>query len=240
MFGETFAYGLRLMTHVEFWISILLYCFVLGIFYLAVGYSMKRNEEKHGSAFVAFITKLFRGPLLQAIIGGIFLIELIPILSGGEDFASPEFLLIHWWSIAKAGVISTAVVFILSVIPFIRDQIIKVPGTTLFLQGTIIFHLLANETLTDIVKQEDANAVVLPSFTATVGLLLLLIVLLYIVSRFISFLLIKLKILDEYAIKRHTFLIGNFVGVFPAIFSLCIYCAYIRLLVIDVATKSLS
>lgn len=239
MFGEALVYGLRLMTHLEFWGSIFLYCVVLGTFYLAVSYSKKRNEQRRTSVTVGFFTTLFSGILLQAVIAGLFLIELLPILSGSDNFTGPEFLLVNWWAIAKAGVISSAVVFLLSYIPFIKTHITKAPGTMFFLQGTIIFHMLAHYTLTDIVNQPDPNAIILPSITATAGILLLLIIAVYIVSRLIGFILIKVKILDEYAIKRHTFLIGNFVGVLPAIFCLCIYCAYIRLLVIEAATKSI-
>lgn len=233
MFWKAIADGLGQMTHWEIWVSILVYGIVIILFFFALGYTMMKNEDSGGVQTAGCLTTMIGGPLVQGILVAFLVTALLPILIGGDDFTPMEFVSEYWWSITKAGLLSMLITFLLTLVPLIGDFISKTPGTAIFVQGAIVFHMLANKALGAVLSQSGAKASLFPGFWVTIGFVLLSIIIVYIVSIIIIGTLMQLKVMDEYSTERYGFLIGNFVGVIPGILCLCIYCAYIRLTLIE-------
>ncbi len=132
----------------------------------------------------------------------------------------------------KAGLWSMLITIILTLIPIMGKFISDTPGTAIFVQGAIVFKLLANQVLDEVFKTLHSNANVFPSFWASFGFLVFSIVIVYMITVGLILLLTRLNIIDEYAMESMGFVIGNFIGVLPGVLCLCIYTSYIRLTIL--------
>lgn len=233
MFWKAITEGLSQMTHWEIWISIFIYGLIFGLFYFTVGYAMLTKEDSKGVQAAGCLTSIVGGPVIQGILVAFTVTALLPILAGGEDFIPFDLISANWWPVTKAGLISIVVTILLTFIPLLGDFISKTPGTAIFVQGAIVFHMLANNVLSEILKQSNSNANIFPGFWVSIGFVILSIIIFYIVFFIVVFILIKLKIIDDYSVEKYSFLIGNFIGLIPGILCLFLYCSYIRLTILE-------
>lgn len=233
MFWKAITTGLAQMAHWEIWVSSILYGLIFLLFYFALGYTMMKNEDSRGAQTAGCLTTMIGGPVLQGVLVSFLVSALLPILMGGDDFTPMNFITEYWWSITKAGVVSIIITLLLTIIPVIGDLIAKAPGTAIFVQGAIVFHMMANKALSTILEQTGVKASLFPGFWVTIGFVILSVVIVYVVSFLVILALMQLKLWDEYSSKKYGFIFGNFIGVIPGILCLCIYCSYISLTLIE-------
>ncbi len=233
MFWKSIAEGTAmLLTHWEIWAGIFLFGIIFISYFLLLGLVLTKNEGKGGVQLVGCLTHIIAGPALQGILVAFLVTAILPILCGGHDFIPFSFLTEYWWQIMKAGLWSMLITIILTLIPIMGKFISDTPGTAIFVQGAIVFKLLANQVLDEVFKTLHSNANVFPSFWASFGFLVFSIVIVYMITVGLILLLTRLNIIDEYAMESMGFVIGNFIGVLPGVLCLCIYTSYIRLTIL--------
>jgi hypothetical protein len=237
MFWNAILDGLIQMRHWEIWVSIIFFGTCITLFYFTIGIAMMKYERNEKVQVAGCLTAGVGAPVVQGILVALMVTALFPILMGQTDFAPFSLIREFWWQIAKAGIISIGITIIFTFIPFLGDFIEKMPGTAVFVQGAILFHMLASSTLTDIVNQAGVKLTLWPGFWVSIGFVFLSVIIAYIFTLIVYQLLLKLDIIDGYWLDRNAGWISNFVGVIPGILCLCIYCAYVRLTIVD-AIKS--
>ena len=87
---------------------------------------------------------------------------MLPILLGGVIFCRLIFLTSNWLRIAKAGAISLLITLIFSLIPLLGFLIAHVPGIAFFVQGAVVFHLLSNRVLREVLNVHGVKTNLLP------------------------------------------------------------------------------
>jgi hypothetical protein len=189
---------------------------------------MSAGEDKGGVQMAGCLTHLIAGQALQGILVAFMVTSILPILCGGHDFIPLSFLADNWWAITKAGLISIGITLLSSLIPVVGHFISETPGTSIFVQGVIVFLMLANKVLSEVLDKLNSHAVIFPGFWTSVGFLILSIGIVYLVSFGLILLLTSLKIINDNAMETMGFVIGNFIGVLPGVLCLCIYCSYVR------------
>lgn len=237
MFWKSIANGIGvLFTHWELWVGILLYVFIFLAYFIIFGLVLSKNEDKSGAQMTGCLTQMLTGPLLQGLLVAFLVTLILPILLGGNDFMPISFIGEYWWPITKAGLISIGITVLLTFLPIIGRFISDTPGTAIFIQGAIVFHLLANSVLYETLETLNSNANIFPGFWVTIGFLILSIAIVYVFS--IGILALLSSFISEYTMESFGFVIGNFIGVIPGILTLCIYSSYIKLTLINIATSS--
>jgi hypothetical protein len=236
MFWTSIADGIgMLFSHWEIWVGILIYGTIFLTYFLLFGLALSAGGDNGGVQMAGCLTHLIAGPALQGILVSFLVTAILPILCGGDDFIPLSFLTENWWAITKAGLISIGITLLLSLIPIVGSFISNTPGTSIFVQGVIVFQMLANKVLFEVLDKINPNADIFPGFWTSVGFLILSIVIVYIVSIGLILLLTQLRIISEHSMESMGFVIGNFIGVLPGILCLCIYCSYIRLTFLNIA-----
>jgi len=235
MFWKSIADGIGILfTHWEIWVSILLYGLIFLSYFFLFGLVLLKNEDRGGVQIAGCLTNMIAGPALQGILVAFMVTAILPILCGGHDFIPFSFLTEYWWEITKVGLWSMLITILLTLIPIVGKFILDIPGTAIFVQGAIVFKILANQVLDEVLNTLNSNANLFPGFWASVGFLILSIVIVYVITIGLILLLTKLNIINEYAMESMGFVIGNFIGVLPGVLCLCIYTSYIRLTILNI------
>lgn len=238
MFWKSIFQGIEvLFTHWEIWVGILLYGSIFFAYFLIFGLLLSKNEDSAGTQATGCLTHMFAGPLLQGLLVAFLVTLILPILMGGDNIIQLSFIGQYWWPIAKAGLISMGITLLLTFLPIIGKFIAETPGTAIFIQGVIVFHMLVNSVIYDTLNSINSEANIFPGFWTTIGFLILSILLIYLFS--ILILSILSKFIDEYTLESYGFIIGNFIGVIPGILTLCIYSSYVVLSINNIALSTL-
>ena len=162
---------------------------------------------------------------------------LLPILIGLDGFSPIDFFQGNWWPVTKAGIIVIAITLIVSFIPIVGNFITKLPGTAIFFQGAIVFHLLSNSALKALLYESSLSISLFPGLWTSLGFVLFSIFTVFIfgllLSAVIKTILSKLKILDNYSDQSIDWVIAHFAGIITGLLCLSIYCSYIKLTIIE-------
>jgi hypothetical protein len=232
MFWTSITDGIgTLFTHWEIWVSILIYGLIFLTYFILFGLAMSAGEDKGGVQMAGCLTHMITGTALQGMLVAFMVTSILPILCGGHDFIPLSFLADNWWAITKTGLISIGITLLLSLIPVVGHFISNTPGTSIFVQGVIVFQMLANKVLSEVLDNLNSNADIFPGFWTSVGFLILSIVIVYLVSFGLIILLTSLKIINKNAMVT----MGFVISVLPGVLCLCIYCSYVRLTILHIA-----
>ncbi|MFN4299674.1 MAG: hypothetical protein ACK4EX_08105 [Thermaurantimonas sp.] len=235
MFWTSIVDGIGMFfSHWEIWVGILIYGTIFLTYFLLFGFALSKGGDNRGVEMAGCLIHLIAGPALQGILVSFLVTAIFPILCGGDDFISLSFLTENWWAITKAGLISICITLLLSSTPFVDSFIYSTPGTSIFVQGVIVFRMLANKVLFEVLDKINPNADIFLGFWTLVGLLILSFVIHFIISSGLMLLLINLEIISSDPMESMDFVIDNIIGVFPGILCLCIYCSFIRLTFLNI------
>ncbi len=237
MFWRAIAKGFGQMGHWEIWVSILLFVLIYSLYYSRLNSKINESaDDTNGQPPGLLKTALF-GIVLQGLLVTIMVSALLPILIGLDGFSPIEFFQQNWLLIVKSGFVSIAITFILSFIPIVGNFITKLPGTAIFFQGIIVFHMLSNPALRALLYGSNLSKSLFPGIWASLGFVLFSIIAVFIFGFFISTIikgiLSKLNVFDNLSEQKCDLIIAHFAGIIIGILCLCIYSSYIRLTIID-------
>jgi hypothetical protein len=237
MFWTSITDGIGILfSHWEIWIGILIYGTIFVTYSILFRLGLSSGGANGGTQVAGSLTHLIVGPALQGILVSFLVTAILPILWGGEEIIPLSFLTENWWAITKAGLISIVITILISLIPIVGSFISNTPGTTIFVQGVIVFHMLADKMLFEVLVKISPSSEILPDFWTSIGFLIFSIVIANLVPMGLIMLLFLLRIINDNSMESMLLVVGNFIGVIPGILCLCIYSSYIRLTILNITS----
>lgn len=228
MFLTAIADGVGMFfSHWEIWVGCFVYGSIFILYYFMLRFVLRAGGENRGVQMAGCVTNLFGGLALQGIAVSFFVTAILPILYGGDGYISHTFLIDNWWMISKTGLMSICAVIIFSLVPILNIFSSQAPGSITFVQGVLVFHVLTRNVTSEMMQERSPSAIVFPGFWTFIGFLILSTVIVYAVSIAIIDIMERLRLIDDESFETMGFEIGNFVGVFPGLLCICIYCSYV-------------
>lgn len=171
MFWNSILGGIYGLSYSQFWMAAALYAIVMFAFLLITSIA---SESKYSSICVtSHILFLVGGTILQGIMMSLLVAYLTPFLFLGSSESSINWIFLNIESIIKIGVISIVIVIVLGIVPIIGSIIASSPGIQTFLHGVIIFRLLSEVTVNQLLSEAGVQADIYPGFWDSIGFLII-------------------------------------------------------------------
>jgi hypothetical protein len=227
MFRESIIQGISALALWQVWVAAIIYVFIeLGFLLLTFG-SAKADinplGRKKGSGCLFY---MFGGNLLHGVLMGLMVVFLLPIMLGGSSFLPLSAAGELAFPAVKAGIVAVIAVTLLCFIPIAGRFISRSQGLQAFIEGVIIFRILAGRYDDDILDAA-ASGTVYPGVLSSLAYLLISTAFVYAILYGFNFLSIVLR--NERFKKLISEVIGPALGVLGGIIPLFMYSAFVSL-----------
>ena len=226
MFWISIIKGLAILGHWQIWLAAVLYMVVNYAFLMIVA-TISGTDEAGGRMATGCLLHMIAGTVLHAILMGLIVAFLLPILLGGHSTASIPNIIAVFWPIMKAGLIAFVAVLLLSIFPLVGAFIAYSPGIQAFLAGVIIFRLLSGYAIEEILAAANVRGSVYPGFWASIGFLIIAGVFVRIIMLGLAWLCLPLE--GTTVGELMPVVIGPTLGLVGGIIPLFMYTSYVRL-----------
>jgi len=230
MFWNSISGGLKLFSNWQIWGLCIINALVMLIFFFIVSKITGSNEDS-GRGMVGCFTFTIGGIVLEGILMSVTVIFLFPILLGQQSITPLSEILNFLWPIAKAGLIATVIVTIMTIMPLVGSLIAYSPGAQTFLMGLIIFTLFTRDMFNTILSESNIQSSIYPNTWEIIGFIIIATALTWLLIGILS--LISLPFSDTAIGAMMSMFGGQILGVFGGIITLCMYTNFIRLSLLD-------
>lgn len=226
MFEKSIIAGLSILGNWQIWIVAGSYLMINFIFLIFVA-KIARNDETDGEMGRGCLLHIIGGTVLEGMLMGIMIALIIPILLGGTS-TTPFFLIVRsLWTITKISAVAVAVVTILGFVPLFGKLLRDSAGIEAFLEGAIIFRLLAMQNIDKILTEANVEGSVTPGFWSSVGFFMIAVVLVRLIMFLLSLLTKSLR--NTVAGELMPIVIIPVFGVIGGIIPFLMYASYFHL-----------
>jgi len=236
MFWGSIIEGLAILGHWEIWLATVIYMGINFAFLIVV--TKTAGEDEFGEPRLGgCLFYMIGAPLLHAMLMSLMIAFLLPILLGGSSVTSFSTVIGLIGPIIKSGIVAMVAVIIFSFIPLFGAFIAKSPGIQSFLIGVIIFRLLSDYAIDQVINEANMQGNVYPGFWSSLGFLIIAGVLV----RLVMFLLVLISTPFEETMFGELIptVIGPVFGLLGGIIPLFMYSSYVRLSIIELQFRSI-
>lgn len=224
MFWKSIVAGLAILGHWQVWVAAVLYM-VINFAFLMIVAKIAGEDESGGRMATGCLFQIIGSTVLHGILMGLLVAFLLPILLGGASAAPISGIIALLWPIIKIGFIAIVAVTILSIL--LGGFISISPGTQAFLEGVIIFRLLSQYSIDRILTEANVHGSVYPGFWASIGFLVIAVILVRVVM--FSLILLCIPLQNTALEELIPTVIGPVLGILGGIIPLFMYSSYVRL-----------
>jgi hypothetical protein len=178
MFWNSVLNGLSVLFHWQVWVALTLYAIAHFAWLIGVGLLMG-NSYSGGRMAAGCLTNMVGGTILQAILLGLLVFFLTPIMLGGNQAMPVNLIGTFAWQIFVASFIAMVIVFILCCIPVVGGFIANTPGLSDFIQGIIIFRLFSATFIEHFLEKAGLSKDIYPGFWQSLGYFILATIFVY-------------------------------------------------------------
>jgi len=172
MFWRSVAGGLGVLAHWEVWLAAAIYVAGIAAFMISMGGVMGGRDASAPRTAVGCLGLAIGGPIVQGALMAMMIAFLMPIMLGGTDPTPPSILAAHAVGIVLAGVAGIIAGILISLIPIVGGLVNHIPSVLTFVEGVVIFRILAGSLIGDLVGDVAVDTNVYPGFWTSLGFLL--------------------------------------------------------------------
>jgi len=228
VFFKSIIGGLGTLLHWQVWVALLIYVLASFGWLMLIGAIMGRSDSgvRQGAGC---LTHMIGGTVFHGLLLGLFVLVLTPIMLGGNRFLPLSFFKSLALPILVACIYAIVAVLILSFVPIIGNLISDIPGVADFIKGVIIFRFFSESYIETELRRAGLPTEIYPGFWASIGYLLIAIVLIY--GCWLGFSLLGVKISKSrfYEDESVNFLIGSIVLPLFGLLPLFMYAKHVYL-----------
>lgn len=173
MFWSSVLHGFKVLAHWEVWLALVLYGVATFVWLWLIGRVLGGGESGKRQVAGCFVHAI-GGTLYQGLLQTLLVVWLMPIMLGGDDAIDLSYVPSFIGPLVFAAIISTVVVFFLTIVPLVGSLLENTPGLDTFLQGMIIFRLFSASYLSQV--SGDSGGSVYPGFWHSAGYVLVALV----------------------------------------------------------------
>lgn len=178
MFWSSVLGGLGILGHWQVWVALIAYAIINWIWLIGLGL-LAGGDESGGRMAFGCITHMIGGTIFQAVLISVIVFYLAPIMLGADKAMPLKFYSEFAWPIAKAGLVATVAVLILSFIPLIGGFVANTPGLGEFIEGVIIFRIFSANFVEFFLKKAKISTDIYPGFWYSIGYFIIALVIAY-------------------------------------------------------------
>ena len=180
MFWQSVFGGLGVLAHWQVWVGVVVYAALTFAWLVAIGILMGRKSESGGLMAAGCLTHMIGGIIFQALLLGGLVLFLTPLMLGGDRAMPLGFFTTFAWPIVKSCFLAVVIAFAVGFIPIVGRPIMNLPGVETFIQGVVIFRIFSAGFIELLLERANLHiANLYPGFWASVGYLVIAIVLVY-------------------------------------------------------------
>jgi len=178
VFWSSVLGGFRILGHWQVWVALIAYAILNWVWLIGLGL-LAGDDESGGRMAFGCITHTIGGTIFQAVLISLMVFYLAPIMLGAAKAMPLKFFSEFAWPVAKAGIIATVAVLILSFIPLIGGFIANTPGLGEFIEGVIIFRIFSANFIESFLKKTEISTDIYPGFWYSTGYFIVALVIAY-------------------------------------------------------------
>lgn len=227
MFGESIIEGISALAHWQVWVAAFTYVFIeFGFLYLTFGSVRDEADPLGREKGSGCLFYMLGGNLLHGVLMGLTVVFLLPIMLGGSSFLPLSEAGELAFTAVKAGIVAVIAVTLLCFIPIAGRFVSGSQGLQAFIEGVIIFRILAGRYDDDILDAAESGSVY-PGVLTSLFYLLISTALVYAILYGFNFLAMVLR--SDRLKKLVPEVIGPALGVLGGIIPLFMYSAFVML-----------
>lgn len=230
MFLASIVKGLSLLRFWEVWAAIAVYA-ACNLTWLLLAYFLQGGENSEPN-IPGTLFWVFGGTAFQAFLTAIIIFYLIPILLGHTDAMPLTIILDYVPQIFIAAIVAIVAIMVLGFIPIINAILQSLPGLDSFIQCLIVFSLLANTSIEEVIVKYGIQDSVYPGFWQIAGYFVIsgiLIFSMFMLVSIIGYLIDKSILKTEFLEEASPIIIGPTYNIIGGLLPLFMYAQYIAL-----------
>lgn len=141
MFWNSVGLGVKTLLHWQVWTALFLYVIVILGWFLVIALVVGRGEGPRST--IGCLIHLLGGSIYQAVVLGLLVMFLGPIMLGGDSHLPAGIVLSNLGLVAKASILALVALFLLSVVPILGGFLQGIPGIDVFIQGVVVFRIIS-------------------------------------------------------------------------------------------------
>lgn len=178
MFWHSVLNGLSVLLHWQVWVALALFGLAHLVWLLGVGLLMGNSDSGRRMA-AGCLTHMIGGTVLQAVLLGLLVFFLTPIMLGGNQAMPVSLIGTLAWPILVASFTALVVGFLLAFIPIVGGLITNTPGLSDFIEGIIIFRIFSAAFLEGFLEKAGLSTDIYPGFWQSMGYFILATIFVY-------------------------------------------------------------
>ncbi len=226
MFWKSAIGGFAILGHWEVWVAIVLYS-AFNYAFLMIVAKIAGTDEAGNRMRLGCLFDMIGSIALEAILMGVMVVFLLPILLGGSSGAPISGIVTLLWPTIWAGLFAVVVVLTLSFIPLLGKYVAYSPGIQIFLIGAIIFRFISKYSIDQILTEANVQGSVYPGFWMFTVFLIIAGLLIFVLMFGVT--MLSLPFEDTFIGELISFVFVPVVGFLGGAIPLFMYCSYVRL-----------
>jgi hypothetical protein len=221
VFWKAVISGLSIFQYGDVWLVLFFYISAhIGLLLLIGGIGSKNESAGCLSYFII-------GGIGEAALNSLLIAFLMYYMLGIPEIVSIAIIYKMLWELIKVGVLAAIVTLLITLIPIIGSFIANSPGLINFIQGLIIFRILASDFVSGMLTHYDATGSVYPSLLQLLGFFVIAAVLTWIITFIFALILEQLKMIEEDSIL--ILILAPLISVLSGLIPLFMYARFVSL-----------